>query len=254
MARTEGVVILKHKQAWIGLVVGIALLVPLALAQETHVSREGGGWGQEITGTLAAVKNLHVKVDMGAVVVRGGQQQGINYVVHTRLRTSSEQEARHQFEQYKVTAYVKGDTAWIVGDWQGGQPRHCSEELSVMVPREIAMVKLETDGGSVDTSGVSGRVEAETGGGGIRFDDIGGGANAETGGGSIEVGTAVTRVGASSFAMGQAAFQDGECVALADCVMVKAAEGRPVRLTGAERELLARLAFAGAGVADAGTS
>ena len=72
--------------------------------------------------------------------------------------------------------------------------------------------------------------------------------------GSIEVGTAVTRVGASSFAMGQAAFQDGECVALADCVMVKAAEGRPVRLTGAERELLARLAFAGAGVADAGTS
>jgi DUF4097 and DUF4098 domain-containing protein YvlB len=173
----------------VGLASVLALLAPLALAQETRVSREGGGWGQEITGTLAAVKNLRVKVDMGAVVVRGGQQQGISYVVHTRLRTSSEQEARRQFDQYKVTAYVKGDTAWIVGDWQGGrQPRHFSEEFSIMVPREMALVKLETDGGSVDTTGVSGRVEAETGGGSIRLDDIGGGANAETGGGSIDVG------------------------------------------------------------------
>lgn len=64
--------------------------------------------------------------------------------------------------------------------------------------------------------------------------------------GSIEVATAVTRIGRSSFALGQAAYQDGACVALGDCVMVKAAEGGPAPLTEAERELLARLAFAGA--------
>ena len=65
------------------------------------------------------------------------------------------------FEQYKITAYVKGDTAWIVGDWQGGRrPRHSSAEFSVMVPREMALVKLETDGGNVDATGVAGRVEA----------------------------------------------------------------------------------------------
>jgi len=179
----------------VGLAGVLALLAPAGLfpqsqAQETRVSREGGSWGQEITGSLAAVKNLRVKVDMGSVVVRGGQQQGINYVVHTRFGTSSEQEARHQFEQYKITAYVKGDTAWIVGDWQGGrQPRHSSSEFSVMVPREMALVKLETEGGNVDASGVAGRVEAESGGGSIKFDDIGGGVNAETGGGSIDVGT-----------------------------------------------------------------
>ena len=112
----------------VGLASGLALLVPLSLvplgqAQETHVSREGGAWAQEITGSLAAVKNLRVKVDMGSVVVRGGQQQGINYVVHTHFGNSSEQDARRQFEQYKVTAYVKGETAWIVGDWQGGRRR-----------------------------------------------------------------------------------------------------------------------------------
>lgn len=187
--------ILKRKQSWIGLVSALALVTPMALAQEARVSHEGGGWGQEISGTLAAVKILRVKVDSGAVIVHGGQQQGINYTVHTLLRTSSEQEARRQFDQYKVTAYVKGDTAWITGEWQGRQPRHSSEELSVMVPREMALVKLETDGGSVDTTGLAGRVEAETGGGSIHVDDIGGGVSAETGGGSIDVGTVSGEIG-----------------------------------------------------------
>src|SRR3954451_24390499 len=168
----------------------LTLLASLAVAQEARISREGGSWAQEVTGSLAAVKNLRVKVDMGSVVVRGGQQQGINYVVHTRFGTSSEQEARKQFEQYKVSAYVKGDTAWIVGDWQGGRhPRHFSGEVSVDVPREMALVKLETEGGNVEAMGVGGRVEAESGGGAMKLDDIGGGVNAETGGGSIDVGS-----------------------------------------------------------------
>ena len=172
----------------VGLASLLALLAPLAVAQETHLSREGGVWSQEINGSLAAVKNLRVKVDMGSVVVRGGQQKGINYVVHTHFGNSSEQDARRQFEQYKVTAYVKGDTAWIVGDWQGGRrPRHFSGDFSVTVPREMALVKLETAGGNVDASGLAGRVEAESGGGSIKLDDIAGGASAETGGGSIEV-------------------------------------------------------------------
>jgi DUF4097 and DUF4098 domain-containing protein YvlB len=195
MARSE-VAILKRLLHIVGLGVLLALLAPLMLAQETRVSREGGAWSQEITGSLAAVKNLKVKVDMGSVVVRGAQQQGINYVVHTRFGNSSEHDARRQFEQYKVTAWVKGDTAWIVGDWQGGKhPRHFSGEFSIMVPREIALVKLETDGGNVDATGVTGRVEAESGGGSMRLDDIGGGAYAETGGGPIEVGSVSGELG-----------------------------------------------------------
>ncbi len=181
---------LKRALQIVGLVCLLALPAPLALAQETHIAREGGSWGQEITGSLAAVKNLRVKVDMGSLVVRGGQQQGINYVVHTHFGNSSEQDARRQFEQYKVTAYVKGDTAWIVGDWQGGRrPRHFSGEFSVMVPREMAWVKLETEGGNVEATGLAGRVEAESGGGSMKLDEIGGVAKAETGGGSIDVGT-----------------------------------------------------------------
>jgi acyl-CoA thioester hydrolase len=64
--------------------------------------------------------------------------------------------------------------------------------------------------------------------------------------GSMEIATAVTRAGQSSFGLAQAAFQDGACVALADCVMVKAARDPgvgPVQLTETEREALAKLAF-----------
>ena len=187
---------LKRALQVVGLVQLLALLASVTLAQETKVVREGGAWAQEMTGSLVAVKNLRVKVDMGSVVVRGGQQQGINYVIHTRFGNSSEQDARHQFEQYKITAYVKGDTAWIVGDWQGSHhPRHCSSEFSITVPREMALLKLETDGGSVDATGVTGRVEAESGGGSIHVDDIGSGVNAETGGGSIDVGKVTGDVG-----------------------------------------------------------
>jgi hypothetical protein len=186
---------LKRLPQFVRLACLLAVLAPLvfsqkALAQEMHMSREGGGsWGEVVTGSLSPVRNLRVKLDMGSVVVRGGHQQGINYSAHTRSYTSSEQEARRQFENYKITAYVKGDTAWIVGDWQGGRPRRFSGEFTIEVPREMGWVKVETDGGSVDASGVAGRVEAESGGGSIRVDDIGGGVNAETGGGSIDVGT-----------------------------------------------------------------
>jgi DUF4097 and DUF4098 domain-containing protein YvlB len=193
---------LKRASQIVGLAVLSALLALLVLtssglAQESHISREGGSWAQELSGSLSGVKILRVKVDTGSVIVRGGQtQQGINYVAHIRFGTSSEQEARRQFEQYKITAYVKGDTAWIVGDWEGGkQPRHCSSEFSVMVPREMTLVKLETDGGNVDATGVTGRVEAQTGGGSMRLDDIGGGVHAETGGGSIDVGTVSGELG-----------------------------------------------------------
>jgi acyl-CoA thioester hydrolase len=64
--------------------------------------------------------------------------------------------------------------------------------------------------------------------------------------GSVEVASAVTRIGGSSFTLGQAVYQGGACVALADCVMVKATAGRPVPLSEDERERLGELTFAGA--------
>ncbi len=165
-------------------------LASLAVGQETRVYREGSNWVQEITGSLAAAKTLHVKVDMGSVRVEGSSQAGINYVIHSRAYTSSEQQARREFESYKVTAYSKGDGVWIVGDWQGGRSRKFSGDFVITVPRNLELAKIETDGGNVRAAGIAGRAEIQSGGGSLHVDDIGGAIGAETGGGTIDVGTA----------------------------------------------------------------
>jgi acyl-CoA thioester hydrolase len=61
--------------------------------------------------------------------------------------------------------------------------------------------------------------------------------------GSVEVGSAIGRIGSSSFVMSQACFQNGACFALSQAVMVKARHGKPEPLTPAEREAMAALSF-----------
>ena len=179
---------MKHaiKLASVGVVV--SALASLALCQETRVYREGGNWAQEMTGDLGAAKNLRVKLASGSIRVQGGSQAGITYVIHRRAYTSSEQQARREFESYRISTSVKGDTAWIVAE-SGGGDRRCSDDFVITVPRNLESAKIETGGGNVNATGIAGRVELSSGGGNLHVDDIGGEVSAETGGGSIEVGS-----------------------------------------------------------------
>lgn len=172
----------------------LLLILPLASAQQSRIYGEGGNWTQEITGSLAAVKNLKVKVDMGSVRVQGGSQQDVTYVIHNHSYGGSEDKARRDFDSYKINAYVHGDTAWIVAEWEGGRPHKFSGDFTINVPRQMDEIKVETEGGNVSANGISGRVDAQSGGGTIRVDDIGGKVNAETGGGGIEVGNVASDV------------------------------------------------------------
>lgn len=165
----------------------IVSLASAALAQQGRVYREGGNWAEEVTGAVAGAKNLHIKVEFGSVHVSGGSEQGIHYIFRNLSYVSSEEKARRQFESYKLTSYVRGDTAYITAE--GSTGNRCSGEFTVRVPREIELVKIETDGGGVAATGISGRVEAQTGGGSIRVDDIGGSVTAETGGDYIDIGS-----------------------------------------------------------------
>jgi hypothetical protein len=166
----------------------IALAATLCAAQQNSIQKDGGNWTSVANGSLSGVHNLHIKVDVGAVRVEGGANQGINYAIRNKSYESAEGKARRQFDSYKISAYVRGDTAWIVGDWEGGRPRKFSSDVTVTVPRDMELVKIETEGGAVVTTGISGRLEAESGGGAIHLDEIGGAISAETGGGAIDVG------------------------------------------------------------------
>lgn len=166
----------------------LLLAATLCAAQQGSVKKEGGSWTNTFNGTFSGVRNLHIKVEVGAVRVEGGSSQGISYVIRNRSYESSEDRARRQLDEYKISSYTKGDTAWIVGEWQGGRAHKFSSEVTVSVPRAMDLVKIETEGGEIVTTGIAGRLEAESGGGSIHVDDIGGAISAETGGGSINVG------------------------------------------------------------------
>ena len=64
------------------LVAVLLLALPLASAQQARVYGEGGNWTQEITGSLATVKNLRVKVDIGSVT------RGRRFAARHQLRHS----------------------------------------------------------------------------------------------------------------------------------------------------------------------
>ena len=166
----------------------VAALASLAPCQQSRVYREGSSWVQEMTGDLSTAKNLRVKLAAGSVWVQGGSQAGITYVIHRRAYTSSEQQARREFESYKVNASVKGDTVWIVAE-SGGKDRRCSDDFLINVPRNLESTKIETGGGNVNASAIAGRVDLSSGGGNVHLDDIGADVTAQTGGGTIEVGS-----------------------------------------------------------------
>lgn len=195
---------MKRSLQFVGLLGVLAIVAPLALAQETHVTHENGVWSQVNSGTLAAAKNVRVRVDMGSVVVRGSQQPGIDYALRMQSAAGSEQDAKREMEGYKLTTYVRGDTAWIVGEWNGthsvtfgvahvritkGPGHKFSGEFVINIPRATESVRVETGGGNVDTTGIAGRVDIQSGGGRIHVDDIGGPLHAETGGDGIDVGS-----------------------------------------------------------------
>ncbi|HVI08307.1 MAG TPA: hypothetical protein VND65_08440 [Candidatus Binatia bacterium] len=162
------------------LIIFLALLAPLG-AQETH----SGSWSQATSGTLAAARNVRIKLDMGAVVVHGSQRSDISYTMHGQAGDS---EMRRHYGSMHVSTSVKGDTAWIIGEWEGGRPHRFSGEFVVEIPRDTALLKIETGGGGVDAAGITGAVEVESGGGKVHLDDIGGSATAQTGGDSINIG------------------------------------------------------------------
>jgi len=167
------------------IVIAAVTLSAAAMAQQSKVYQESSGWAQEVAGSMSGAKNLRVRVEAGSVRVEGGSQTGISYKMVTHAHTSSEERARRQFEDYKLTASVRGDTAWIEADCRS--PHRFSGEYVISVPNGIESVKIETDGGAVSVKGIGGRLEAQTGGGKLHLEAIGGNVNAETGGDSVEV-------------------------------------------------------------------
>lgn len=64
--------------------------------------------------------------------------------------------------------------------------------------------------------------------------------------GSVEIATGCSKIGSSSYTLAQAAFQNGECFALSNTIVVKSVDGASQPLDATERAAIAALMLASA--------
>lgn len=177
---------MKYKSTITAAVLALALALPLA-AQNSRFYRDGNAWVEETTGSLPAARNLRVEVETGAVTVQGGSQNDLRYTVRKRIFAASQEAARRALEPFRIAASRSGDAAVLEARWQGARAAKFTAEISLQVPRELGLVRVQNQGGTIAVRNIAGRVEAESGGGAMQLSDIAGGIKAETGGGGVQV-------------------------------------------------------------------
>ncbi|HZD32841.1 MAG TPA: hypothetical protein VE779_14415 [Candidatus Angelobacter sp.] len=172
-------------------VVAAAVLAMLAAplwAQSTQTSRvyrDGNAWVEETTGTLPAGHEFRALTDMGSLQVQGSATQ-VTYVVRKRSGADTEEAARKQFEQLRITANKIGDAVVLEGHVMGRNINRLAAEFAVQIPRLTQVVRAETRGGTLSLSAIQGMVTGMTGGGNVKLDDLAGPVKVQTGGGNME--------------------------------------------------------------------
>ena len=159
-----------------------------ALAQQSRVTRDGRSWVEESNGVLTpAGRVLRVNTDLGNVRVKGGGQ-GVRWMVTKRAFASNEQEAKRQFERFRVTASKRNDVTVIEGDTNGGNFSRFNVDIVVEIPVDMESVVLSSQGGNLVVSNVNARIDAATEGGNVQLDNLGGSVRARTAGGNMTIG------------------------------------------------------------------
>ncbi|HKT49230.1 MAG TPA: hypothetical protein VJV96_02985 [Candidatus Angelobacter sp.] len=185
------------KQLQLAILLMATGLAAVAQTGNTKLYRSSGNeWIQEVSGTLPSAKAVHVKSSAGSIKVQGGQQNNIKYVIREHVRASSEEAARREISRMKFTTLSSGETVLLKADCEGYN--RGSIDFDVQLPRQTAVLKLETNGGQVSAENLAGKLEANTGGGNIHLDKITGAIAVASGGGQIDIGDVGSDVAVST--------------------------------------------------------
>jgi len=169
---------------WMVVAAALALAAPL-WAQSPKIFRDGDSWVEETTGTLSAGHEFRSFMDLGSLQVQGNSSQ-VSYVVRKRSRASSEEEARRQFEQLRISATKVGDAVILEGRLLSRSVNRLSADIVVQIPRMTRLVKVETKGGNLALSSVSGSIIGATAGGNVKLDMLSGPVKIMSGGGNMD--------------------------------------------------------------------
>jgi hypothetical protein len=173
-------------------------VVPFACAavlaqMHSEIAREGDGFVQTTTGSIAVPHAPRFRVTTaGVVVVRGGDRREISYTVRQRVRTRSEEDAQRRLPKVVVRNVTR--SGWNHLTVATGDPAIVASELHLTVPRNLLHVAISSVGGHVEAYDLNGDVDAETSGGRVQMDHIGGDATARTGGSEIRIGRVAGRL------------------------------------------------------------
>jgi DUF4097 and DUF4098 domain-containing protein YvlB len=156
---------------------------------EQPVTREGRYWVRTINGVANAVPMQRFRLDtIGNVVLQGGDSGNqVTYKLKLRVQARNAHEAATLLRAFEVKTRTQGE--WLRMAIM--PPKNFSEapELTMLVPRGLERMWIETRAGNVQASDLDGELEARSAGGQINVEGIKGRAQLRTGGGDIVVGT-----------------------------------------------------------------
>ncbi len=101
-------------------------------------------------------------------------RRSVTYIIRKRSYAPSQEAARRQFEQMRISAIKNADGDFIEGRLLNRNLRRFSAEFLVQIPRKLEVVKVETRGGPLNFSSIVATVLGATGGGSVTLDDLDG--------------------------------------------------------------------------------
>lgn len=185
------------------------LLVLLLLAAATTATAQNFEHDQVIRETfkVRAGQTLHLKADLGAIVLRGDRGDEVRVTVTKGTNRTSRAQAEALFDRYAVDFEETARGLEIRGRfdrsdrWRNHKlqvryeitvPERFDVDLetsggSIRVSQLDGHARLHTSGGSVDVEGITGPTDVHTSGGSITAERLGDKARLRTSGGAIRV-------------------------------------------------------------------
>jgi DUF4097 and DUF4098 domain-containing protein YvlB len=149
--------------------------------------------------TVRSGEQLVVELDRGSIEIKTADADTVEIEV-ARKAGGSQSKAEKVLKDHVVTTTQTDNRVEVRGEYKGpkssgwfGKSLDLQVQCRVTVPRRFNL-DLNTAGGSIKVSELTGKVQAHTSGGSLRFEKIEGPVSGHTSGGSITVATAKGKV------------------------------------------------------------
>jgi hypothetical protein len=140
----------------------VVLLLGAPLWAQSQILREGGAWVEETIGTLQPGRNVRIVADVGSVEIETGGK-AYRYIIRKRSFAWTQSEARRQFDMMRIVAGRDGDYSQLrVAMSDAHHFGRLTADIILQLPRDLAVVKVDTAGGNIVVQNTSARLELVT--------------------------------------------------------------------------------------------